>query len=247
MNKIFAIGNLGSDVSISETPNGTTIGSFPLAVNESWTDSGGEKRERTIWLKVTVFNQQARVCADYLKKGSSAFVEGRLGLETWTTQDGQFRAALAVTAQRVNFLEKGGAYLSFVVSGNLGREPEMRYTPSGSAVTNFSLAANRRWKDRDGNRQEETDWFDVSAWNGLAESCNQYLDKGSKVLVEAKPELERWTGNDGQERARVKLHPFSVEFLDSRRQGDEGPTQAASAGDAGYGNSYDGSADEVPW
>ncbi len=243
MNKIIAIGNLGSDVSINETPSGVTIGSFALAVNESWTDSGGEKQERTTWLKVKVFNQQARACADHLQKGSSALVEGRLALETWTNRGGQFRAALGVTALRVNFLERGGSYMTFVVSGNLGREPEMRYTPAGTAVTNLSLASNRRWTDRDGNRQQETDWFGISAWNGLAESCNQYLDKGSKVLVEARPGLERWTGNDGHERARIKLHAFSVEFLDARRQGDAGPTQAAPAGDTGY----DGSEHEVPW
>src|SRR5690348_10468208 len=85
--------------------------------------------------------------------------------------------------------------------GNLGRDPEMSYTPSGSAVTKFSVAVNRRSKDRQtGENRDETTWFNVVAWERLAETCNQYLHKGSKVYLEGRMTSRKYTDKDGIER-----------------------------------------------
>ena len=126
-----------------------------------------------------------------------------------------------------------------VIVGNLGTDPEMRYTPSGQAVTNFSVATNRRWSDSQGNQQEETVWFRVSVWGRMAEVCNQYLAKGRQVLVEGtlRPDPETggpriWTDQNGQPRASFELTGREVKFLGTRGDsggdfgGDSGPDEA---------------------
>jgi len=119
-------------------------------------------------------------------------------------------------------------YQRLTIIGNLGNDPEMRYTPSGVPVTRFSVATNRRWTDGEGNPQEETTWFRVSAWRGLAETCNQYLSKGRQVYVEGRllPDRETggprvWTGNDGVARSSYELNALTVKFLGGRADREE--------------------------
>lgn len=82
--------------------------------------------------------------------------------------------------------------------GNLGRDPEMRYTPSGRPVTAFSLAVDRTWASAEGERHEETDWFNIVAWGELAETCNRYLRKGDRIYIEGRLKARSWEGKDGQ-------------------------------------------------
>ena len=92
-----------------------------------------------------------------------------------------------------------------LVIGNVGRDPEMRYTPNGVAVTSFSLAVNRRYTPAGGEPQEETEWFDITAWNRLAETCNNYVTRGMKVYVEGRLRSRSWVGQDGQTRFRNEI------------------------------------------
>jgi single-strand DNA-binding protein len=85
-------------------------------------------------------------------------------------------------------------------TGHLGGDPEMRYTAQGSAVTNFRVASNRSWKDRDGGAHEDTEWFRVVAWDKLGEICNQYLTKGTRVYIEGRLQTRKYTDREGQER-----------------------------------------------
>ena len=94
---------------------------------------------------------------------------------------------------------KGEILNKIIVIGNLGRDPEMRYTPSGQSVTSFSVATNRRYTTG-GEQREETDWFNVSAWGRLADTCNQYLTKGQQVYLEGRLHLRSYEGRDGQTR-----------------------------------------------
>lgn len=119
-------------------------------------------------------------------------------------------------------------YQNLIIVGNLGRDPEMRYTPSGQAVTNFNVATNRKYTTSDGNQVEETTWFRVSTWSKTAEVCNQYLKKGSKVLVEGRlnPDPDTggpkiWTRQDGTSAASFELTANQVRFLSTRVE-DEG-------------------------
>ncbi|MQC26446.1 MAG: single-stranded DNA-binding protein [Chloroflexi bacterium] len=126
------------------------------------------------------------------------------------------------------------SYQKVTVVGNLGRDPEMRYTPGGQAVTNFSVATNRQYTNSNGERIKETVWFRVSAWGRQAETCNQYLKTGSQVLVEGRmtPDKETggprvWTRQDGTPAASFELTAERVVFLSGR--GDE----AGAGGGAG--------------
>jgi single-strand DNA-binding protein len=123
-------------------------------------------------------------------------------------------------------------YHKVIVAGYLGRDPEMRYLPNGTPVTNFSVASSRKWTGQDGQQRDETVWFRVSAFGRQAEVCNQYLSKGRPVLVEGRlrpddngnPRI--WTGNDGQARTSFELTAESVRFIGGRGDADAAPEDA---------------------
>ncbi|MCD6290769.1 MAG: single-stranded DNA-binding protein [Anaerolineae bacterium] len=103
-----------------------------------------------------------------------------------------------------------------IIIGNLGRDPEMRYTPSGKPVTSFSVATSRSWVTADGERKDATEWFNVVAWGNLAEICNQYLRKGSRVYVEGHLQTRSWDDEQGQRHYRTELVANEMIMLDSR-------------------------------
>ncbi len=125
------------------------------------------------------------------------------------------------------------SFHTVILVGNVGRDPEMRYTPTGQAITSFSVATNRQYVNNNGETVKETVWFRVSVWGKQAESCNQYLRKGTRVLVEGRltpnpntggPRI--WTGQDGQPRASFEITAQVVRFLSSRAE-EEGGIGAA--------------------
>lgn len=141
-------------------------------------------------------------------------------------------------------------YQKLVIVGNLGGDPEMRYTPSGQAVTNFSVATNRRWTDNGGQQQDETVWFRVSVWGKQAETCNQYLSKGQKVLIEGRltPDKETggpriWTDQNGKPKASYEMSAFEVRFLSTRGEsgGNFNGAPVAAGDDPGL------TEDEIPF
>jgi single-strand DNA-binding protein len=127
---------------------------------------------------------------------------------------------------------------TLIVVGNLGKDPEMRYTPSGQAVTSFSIASNRKYTSSNGEQVNETIWFRISAWGKQAEICNQYLKKGSRVLVEGRLTPDKTTGGpriwqkqDGTSGSSFEVSAQTVRFLSARGEGDGGG--GGSASDAG--------------
>src|SRR5690349_11455840 len=106
--------------------------------------------------------------------------------------------------------------------GRLGKDPEMRYTQSGTAVTTFTLATNRYGKSAEGTQQEETDWHTIVAWDKLAETCNQYLQKGRLVYVEGRLQTRSWDSQDGQKRYKTEVVASDMQILDSRQDGAGG-------------------------
>ncbi|MFC2034940.1 single-stranded DNA-binding protein [Chloroflexota bacterium] len=101
-----------------------------------------------------------------------------------------------------------------ILIGNLGSEPEMRFTPNGRPVTSFNVATNRRYTTAEGERREETEWFTVVTWSRLAEQCNQFLTKGRLVYVEGRLRMHTWESQDGQRRYRNEVVADRVSFLD---------------------------------
>jgi len=111
--------------------------------------------------------------------------------------------------------------------GNLGRDPEMRYTPSGKAVTSFSLASSRSWTTSNGERREATEWFNIVAWGNLAEICNQYLRKGSRVYIEGRMQTRRWENAEGQPCYRTEVVANEMIMLDRHPPAYEGEREEA--------------------
>ena len=101
-----------------------------------------------------------------------------------------------------------------MIIGNLGSEPEMRFTPNGNPVTSFRVATNRVYTTAEGERREETEWFTVVAWNKLAEQCNQFLTKGRLIYAEGRLHTRTWEGQDGQKHYRTEIIANRVTFLD---------------------------------
>lgn len=129
-------------------------------------------------------------------------------------------------------------YNKVILVGNLGRDPEMRYSPSGQTVTNFSMATSEKWTGQDGQLQERTLWWRVSAWGKLAETCNQYLKKGSKVLVEGRMNGDAksggpriYTRQDGTTGASFEVTAATVKFLSPRAEGGPGGAEGTEAGE----------------
>jgi single-strand DNA-binding protein len=113
-------------------------------------------------------------------------------------------------------------YQYTVIIGNVGRDPELRYTPSGVAVCDFSLAVNRTWTDRQSNeRREETTWFRVTCWRQLAEIANQYVVKGRQVMVAGRIGASAYIGQDGEARASLELTALDLQLLGRRDEGFE--------------------------
>jgi len=115
-----------------------------------------------------------------------------------------------------------------LIIGNLGSDPEMRYVPSGQAVTSFSVATNRRYTTADGERHEETEWFRISAWGRLAETCNQFLTKGRQVYVEGRLRSRTYETRDGQTRFVNEISASDVRFLGQTSGGEFQPQEGGA-------------------
>jgi len=108
-----------------------------------------------------------------------------------------------------------------MIIGHLGKDPEMRYTPSGRPVTTFTVAVSRSWSSADGERHTETEWFSIVAWGNLAETCKQYLTKGQQVYIEGRLQTRRWDDKEGQKHTSVEVVANEMVFLSERREANQ--------------------------
>ena len=118
-----------------------------------------------------------------------------------------------------------------MIIGHLGREPEMRYTPSGRPVTTFTVATSRSWISADGERHTETEWFNIVAWGNLAEICKQYLTKGQQVYIEGRLQTRRWEDKDGNKHNTTEIVAAEMMMLGERRDANHPPTDEISEED----------------
>ena len=105
-----------------------------------------------------------------------------------------------------------------MIIGHLGRDPEMRYTPSGRPVTTFAVATSRSWNTADGERHTETEWFNVVAWGSLAEICKQYLNKGQQVYIEGRLQSRQWEDSDHKKHTSIEIVANEMIMLGDRRE-----------------------------
>lgn len=121
-----------------------------------------------------------------------------------------------------------------ILLGRLGQDPELKHTPSGTAVCNFSLATSEYWADKTGQRQERTEWHRVVVWGKLAELCNQYLGKGRQAFVEGRLQTRSWDAQDGSKRYTTEIVATTVQFIGAQGQ----PGERSASPSQGY-NSHD--------
>ncbi len=137
-----------------------------------------------------------------------------------------------------------------ILVGNLGRDPEVRHTKTGTAVANFTLATTRRWRDKDGQQQEQTEWHKIVAWDRLAEICTEYLSKGKQVYIEGRLQTRDWEDKEGNKRWTTEIVALEMQMLgrrgDYESQGSaSGATAAEPSGGSPPGPS--GSDDDIPF
>lgn len=130
------------------------------------------------------------------------------------------------------------SYNKIILIGNLGRDPELSYTPQGTAVCKFSVATNERRRDKSGEQQDITTWFRVSAWGKQAENISRYLTKGRKVYIEGRLHVEEWTDRDGKPRQSLEVNASEVQFIDGPGGGGGGgvegiPVRSQQSGGGG--------------
>lgn len=230
LNSVQLAGTLTQAPEMKYTASGLAILELNLAGNDQVVGSDGQLRELAWYHRVSVFGKQAEYLAEQLSVGTPVFVDGRLNYRTWEDQSGQKRSALGINAVRVEALShgprKGEATVSdargqerlknalnqVTVIGNLIKDAELRYTPSGDAVTRFVVAVNEQYRDKNGQDQESVHFVEVNVWRDLAEGCAE-LAKGDPVFVVGRLVTDNWTDKDGNRQYKDKLEGSRVEYL----------------------------------
>lgn len=151
------------------------------------------------------------------------------------------------------------SFNKIIIVGNLGRDPELRYTPQGNAVCNFSMATNEKRRDKSGDQQDVTTWFRVTLWGKQAETASKFLTKGSNVYIEGRLRLDEWTDRDGKIRNTLDVTATDMHFIGSRQDEASSPSGGGNNQDyeytneagAGGGSSFAGggspSDDDIPF
>lgn len=132
-----------------------------------------------------------------------------------------------------------------ILVGNLGRDPELRQTPNGQSVVNFTLATSENWTDKSGERQERTEWHRIVVWGRTAEMCNQYLSKGRTVYVEGRIQTREWEDKDGNKRYTTEINAQTVQFIGPRNDGGGGGGSYSGGGGSGGGSASSPSSDSA--
>jgi len=248
LNSIHLAGTLTQPPELRYTPGGLAILELNLGGNDRVVGDDEQVRELAWYHRATVFGNAAESLSNQLDAGTPVLVEGRLDYRSWENQEGQRRSALDVRANRVEVIGFGprrgettvvdsrgqhrlrNALNQVMIIGNLTRDAELRYTPSGSAVARFSVAVNERYRNRSGVDQERTHYVDVNVWRELAEACGE-LAKGDPVFVIGRLVNDSWTDRDGNRRYTTRIEGSRVEYL-TRGPGAGGAGTRADSTDA---------------
>jgi single-strand DNA-binding protein len=129
-----------------------------------------------------------------------------------------------------------GGVNKVILIGNLGADPELRYTPGGQPVANFRIATSETWVDKQGQKQERTEWHRIVAWGKLAELCGEYLAKGRQVFIEGKLQTRQWEDRDGNKRFTTEIQAREITFLGSRGEGANVGARASKAAPGAQAN-----------
>jgi single-strand DNA-binding protein len=139
------------------------------------------------------------------------------------------------------------SFNKIILVGNLGRDPELRYTPQGTPVCSFTVATNEKRKDRAGEMQDVTTWFRVTLWGRQAETASQYLTKGRPIYVEGRLRLEEWTDRDGKQRFTLEVHATDMQFIGGGRGDEASGTTSKATSTEQQQSEPDLSDDDIPF
>jgi len=134
-----------------------------------------------------------------------------------------------------------------ILIGNLGKDPELKYTPGGQAVTNFSMATTERWRDKDGNNQDKTEWHNIVLWGRQAEIAKEYLAKGRQVYIEGRIQTRSWDDKDGNKRYTTEIVGQRMQFLGTRDQAAAPVASGDAPPQAPQPNDLSGEDDDLPF
>ena len=219
MNKVTLLGFVEREPEVRRAADGRAVASFAVSTSRGWTTGSGIGGSATEWFNVVAWGDLAEAAETHLTKNQRLYAEGHLQTRIWDDSEGRRQACTEVVVSKLIPMDTREAIAArslgdpdlplclnkIMVIGNLGRNPEMRYTPDGHAVTSFSLAATRVGTSASGVRNGATEWFNVVAWGSLAEICNQHLVKGRRVCVEGKLHTRGWEQPSGNKRFRTEV------------------------------------------
>ena len=224
LNQVFLIGTLTARPDMRYTPGGLAILDLNLAGQDVFTDESGQEREVPWYHRVRLLGRQAEMWGDLLEKGQLLFVEGRLEYRQWE-RDGEKRSEVQVRADFIDPLEGRGretledargqprlrrALNQVILMGNLTRDPDLRYTPQGTAVVRLGLAVNERRRGQEAVNAERTHFLEVQAWRELAEWASE-LRKGDGLLVIGRLVNDSWTSSSGERRFQTRVEAQRLE------------------------------------
>ncbi|MCY4580711.1 MAG: single-stranded DNA-binding protein [Chloroflexi bacterium] len=243
MKNITIIGKVNGNIYTHQFESGSVKARVPVLVRETRKSSDGGESVRETSFTVEVWNNTALYCTNKFKEGNSIFVDGDLDMVSFNNREGKLDARLVIAARKV-LTASDEAYVNFRGIGNLTRDPEMRYTnEAGLPVTNAGIAFNRRYLDSAGERQEETLFADLVAWNGTAENLDQYTQRGSRLYMESNHvELEFYASREGEPKVRTKITASFTQFL-SPSPGQAAPAHGAPVTAEGAPEPDD----DMPW
>jgi single-strand DNA-binding protein len=221
LNQAVVIGFVEREPEKRNTADGQAVTLFTVSTSRSWTTNAGEDRTSTEWFNVVTWGKLAEIASQRVRLNQRIYAEGHLQTRSWDDQEGQRHFRTEFVATKLIPFENRQAIAQEEVEGesevaplclnrvqaigNLGRDPEMRFTPRGQAITTFSLAATRTWVTTTGERRDATEWFNIVTWGSLAEICSQYLTKGRRVYVEGELRTRGWEQPDGKKHFRTEL------------------------------------------
>ena len=251
-NSVQLVGTLTQAPEMKYTAGGLAILELNLAGSDRIVGSDGQPRDLTWYQRVTVFGKQAEYLSEQLEVGTPVFVDGRLNYRTWDDPNGQKRSALGVNAVRVEALthgpRKGEATLvdargqerlvnalnQVTVIGNLTKDAELRYTPSGDAVTRFGVAVNEQYRDRSGQDQESVHFVEINVWRGARRSLRRTRQRRRGVCGGPSDDRQLDRQRKGNRQYKDKLEGSRIEFL-TRGPGGGGTSARPPRADAQRG------------
>ena len=246
LNNIQIIGNLTEDPQVREIGSGTSVADLNIEVKMKNPSSNSEYPTISTFVTATLWSRMAEIARDYVKKGTQVYLAGRLETDSWEDDKGNKKYKTKMVAQDMIILTPktnvpegipsslliAGGINKVELIGNFTKDPELKTTPNGAMVSNFSIATNRSWKDKSGEQQEKTEFHNIVVWNELAEEVSKHLVKGRKAYITGRLQTRSWEGPDGSKRYTTEVVATEIKSLGHTSEGGSSNSTPAAESSA---------------